>query len=98
MNTMKSIMFAPVVLTNSLLGGRKQNSESLLENAEDVDVDTDLQTKEKALKKDTATYGIDDNSMNSLVSLELAIHLMHTNKESLGRVLVVTANSNLSKL
>ena len=48
--------------------------------------------------KDTATYDIADQSMNSLVSLELALHLMHTDKESLGRALVITANTDMTKL
>jgi recyclin-1 len=91
MNTMKSIVFAPVALTSSLLGAKRQNTESLLDNAEDIEP-----VKEE--KDDTATYGVDDGSMNSLVSLELGIHLIHTNKESLGRILVMTANTDISRL
>lgn len=47
---------------------------------------------------DNATYHIDDGSMNSQISLEFCLHILHINKESLGRVLVVTAATDMSKM
>ncbi|KAJ3270288.1 F-box protein: endocytic membrane traffic, recycling ReCYcling 1 [Terramyces sp. JEL0728] len=92
MNTMKAIMFAPVALTSKLVGGgRKSANVPLLNDSDPIDSSADL-------KDDTVTYQLDDDSLNSLVSLELSLHLMHANKESLGRALVITASSDMTKL
>ncbi|KAI8822966.1 exocyst complex component Sec10-domain-containing protein [Fimicolochytrium jonesii] len=100
MNTMKSIMFAPVAFGKMVtgVGNRggggskdKPHRESLLENAEPV---THLPVEQE----DNVTYHLDDNSINSLVSLELCLHLMHTNKEALGRVLVITSATDATKI
>ena len=90
---MKALAMAPVNLTGKLFGGsiRKGASQPLL----DADVFGETSTFDN---NDTVTYDADDESMNGLVSVELAIHLMHQNKESLGRVLVVCANSDVSRL
>ena len=86
--SVKAMVMAPVVL---LGGGMKRGqSQPLL-----TDVADDHMIPET---KDTATYDIADQSMNSLISVELAIHLMHSNKESLGRALVITANTDMTKL
>ncbi|KAJ3168848.1 F-box protein: endocytic membrane traffic, recycling ReCYcling 1 [Geranomyces variabilis] len=97
MNTMKSIMFAPVALGKMVtgLGGNnkvKPHLQSLLDNAEPV-------TTLPVQQEDNVTYHLDDdNSLNGLVSLELCLHLMHTNKEALGRVLVVTSATDPTKI
>lgn len=88
MNTMKAIMFAPIALTSIVLGQKKH---TLLEDIEPI-------TSEIDAHDDTVTYHLDESSMNSLLSLELALHLMHTNKESLGRALVITSYSDITKL
>lgn len=93
---MKTIMFAPISLGKLVTGQRSQNKvkphhQSLLANAEPV---THLPVEQQ----DNVTYHLDDDSINSLVSLELCLHLMHTNKEALGRVLVITAATDMTKL
>ena len=97
MDAMKAIMFAPVTLTKTIVqlgGGTKlsPHKQSLLTDAEPI------QSEPENDNDDTVTYHLDDNSMNSLVSLELALHLMHSNKETLGRVLVVTAFTDMTKM
>ena len=88
MGSVKAMVMAPVAL---LGGGMKRGqSQPLLNDIANDHIIPD--------KKATATYDIADQSMNSLVSVELALHLMHTNKESLGRVLVITANTDMTKL
>ncbi|KAI8851827.1 exocyst complex component Sec10-domain-containing protein [Chytridium lagenaria] len=47
---------------------------------------------------EAVTYHLDDDSMGSLVSLELCLKLMHANKEALGRTLVITSAVEPSKL
>ncbi|KAJ3163213.1 F-box protein: endocytic membrane traffic, recycling ReCYcling 1 [Geranomyces michiganensis] len=97
MHTMKTIMFAPVALGKMVtgLGGNnkvKPHLQSLLDNAEPV-------TTLPVQQEDNVTYHLDDdNSLNGLVSLELCLHLMHTNKEALGRVLVVTSATDPTKI
>ncbi|TPX66932.1 hypothetical protein SpCBS45565_g04088 [Spizellomyces sp. 'palustris'] len=96
MQTMKTIMFAPVALGKLVtgMGGHnkvKPHRQSLLDNAEPV---THLTMEQD----DNVAYHLDDDSLNSLISLELCLHLMHTNKEALGRVLVITAATDMSKL
>ncbi|KNC99171.1 uncharacterized protein SPPG_05425 [Spizellomyces punctatus DAOM BR117] len=96
MQTMKTIMFAPVALGKLVtgMGGHnkvKPHRQSLLDNAEPV---THLTIEQD----DNVTYHLDDDSLNSLISLELCLHLMHTNKEALGRVLVITAATDMGKL
>lgn len=85
---MKAMVLAPVSL---LSGGMKRGqSQPLLTDMDEENIDSS--------RNDTATYNVTDESMNSLISLELALHLMHTNKESLGRVLVISANTDMTKL
>ncbi|KAI8905911.1 exocyst complex component Sec10-domain-containing protein [Gorgonomyces haynaldii] len=59
MSTMKAIMFAPV----AMVMGSKPNKQALLDDAEPID--------SQPVKDDTVTYNLDDDSMNSLISLEL---------------------------
>ena len=96
MNTMKAIMFAPVALTSMVIegvsGGKKPHQKSLLEDAEPITSD------QFSPIRDNATYNLDDTSMNALLSLELVLNLMHTNKESLGRALVISSSLDISKL
>jgi len=89
MGSVKAMVMAPVALLGG--GGMKRGqSQPLLTDVSDDHIAPD--------SKDTATYDIADQSMNSLVSLELSLHLMHTDKESLGRALVITANTDMTKL
>ncbi|KAI8814074.1 exocyst complex component Sec10-domain-containing protein [Cladochytrium replicatum] len=41
---------------------------------------------------------LDDDSMGGLISLELCLSLMHTDKEGLGRALVITGFTDITKL
>lgn len=92
METMKSIMFAPMILTKTLIKGRFQvrrdstDVSLLLEEEEIVD-----SPDSAGLRIGAATYHVDDNSLGALLSLELSLNLMHMNKESLGRALVITS-------
>ncbi|KAI8917495.1 exocyst complex component Sec10-domain-containing protein [Powellomyces hirtus] len=102
MKTMKTIMFAPVALGKMVTGlGTTHNKvkphlQSLLANAEPV---THLPVAPPVQQDDNVTYHLDDdNSLNGLVSLELCLHLMHTNKEALGRVLVITSATDATKI
>ncbi|KAL2915860.1 F-box protein: endocytic membrane traffic, recycling ReCYcling 1 [Polyrhizophydium stewartii] len=100
MNTMKAVIFAPVTLTKTLAqigsGKPKPHRQALLNDAEPISAD--ISPASDADHDGTVTYHLDDNSLNSLVSLELSLHLMHANKEALGRALVVTASTDMSKL
>ncbi|KAJ3413198.1 F-box protein: endocytic membrane traffic, recycling ReCYcling 1 [Chytridiales sp. JEL 0842] len=94
MSVMKSVIFAPVAIGKSLMGGgkNKAQTQALLEDA-----DLDLDGNSNSPRDDNVTYYLDDgDSMGSLVSLELCLHLMHTNKESLGRCLVITSIMDMS--
>eukprot|EP00842_Homolaphlyctis_polyrhiza_P006401 jgi/Hompol1/6762/HPOL_003799-RA len=100
MDTMKAIMFAPVALTKTLVqlgtGSKpRRDREALLGDAEPIATESGTNVADL---DDTVTYHLDNNSLNSLVSLELSLHLMHANKESLGRTLVVTASTDMTKL
>ncbi|KAI9088185.1 exocyst complex component Sec10-domain-containing protein [Phlyctochytrium arcticum] len=93
MQTMKTIMFAPVALTKlitSSSSSKKPHRQSLLNNAEPV--------MTLPVQEDNVTYHLDDDSLNSLISLEMCLHLMHANKEALGRVLVITAAVDKGKI
>lgn len=92
---MKAIAMAPVALTGKLFGGglKRGQSQPLL-NPDGTEDDR----LASPTHDDTVTYNVDDSSMNGLVSLELALHLMHQDKESLGRVLVITASTDMTKL
>ncbi|KAJ2993525.1 F-box protein: endocytic membrane traffic, recycling ReCYcling 1 [Globomyces sp. JEL0801] len=91
--SVRSLMSAPAALSSLVMGGKKQHSQPLL-----GDSDTTDEPNSPDKYTDTATYALSDDSMTSLVSLELAIHLIHTNKESLGRALVIAASTDMTKL
>ena len=93
MNAMKTVMFAPIALTKTLTGNNKvkpSHKQSLLDDAEPVVSESD--------KVDAVTYHLDDDTLNSLISLELCLHLMHTDKEALGRTLVISSAVEPQKL
>ncbi|KAL5033372.1 F-box protein: endocytic membrane traffic, recycling ReCYcling 1, variant 2 [Batrachochytrium dendrobatidis] len=101
MKTMKAIMFAPVTLTMSLAhmstGGKlKPHRQALLNDAEPIA--SEISPVSTSDRTGVAAYQLDESSINSFVSLELALHLMHANKEALGRCLVVTASTDMSKI
>jgi hypothetical protein len=68
--------------------GKRSQSGSLLDDAEPITVSA---PPKKPDTKAASTYFLDDSSMNNLISLELAINLMHVTKESLGRSLVISS-------
>ncbi|KAI8924449.1 exocyst complex component Sec10-domain-containing protein [Entophlyctis helioformis] len=113
MNTMKAIMFAPVTLTKSLVqfgslatgssgsgplldGKSKQDKQALLTDAEPISADGSMESP--GTDTEGTTYSLDNGSLNSLVSLELSLHLMHGNKESLGRALVISTTTDVTKI
>ncbi|RKO83941.1 hypothetical protein BDK51DRAFT_51030 [Blyttiomyces helicus] len=100
MNAMKAVMFAPMALTKTLGFGNKNkpHRQSLLDDAEPVEHPESPGATTPVDRTDTVTYHLDDNSLNSLISLELSLHLMHANKEALGRALVVTSATDMTKL
>ncbi|KAJ3179280.1 hypothetical protein HK101_010051 [Irineochytrium annulatum] len=87
MNAMKTVLFAPMALgkTLAIMGsglvgigtGSTTKKDDGLKDEEEID--------------DAITYYLDDDSIGSLVSLELSLKLMHANKEALGRILVITS-------
>ena len=95
MDTMKKIMFAPMLLTKTLIQGgfmlRKNPSDKGL-------LEADQESPELEPVAETDTYYVDDNSLGSLISLELSLNLMHMNKESLGRALVITSAVDESQM
>ncbi|KAI9001608.1 exocyst complex component Sec10-domain-containing protein [Gaertneriomyces semiglobifer] len=108
MKTMKTIMFAPVTLVTGIagvagsitgLGGKKSgDKQSLLDGAEPIEANQPSVTIPRLPKEDNVTYHLDDGSVTSMISLELCLHLMHSNKEALGRVLVVTNTIDPTKI
>ncbi|KAI8622733.1 exocyst complex component Sec10-domain-containing protein [Chytriomyces sp. MP71] len=111
MTTFKKVLFAPVVLGkavgntigNTLMGSRyKAQTESLLDDSPTKgglpSTPASGTSPTAAVKDDTVTYHLDDGSIGSLVSLELCLNLMHMSKESLGRVLVITATLDYAML
>ncbi|KAJ1566990.1 F-box protein: endocytic membrane traffic, recycling ReCYcling 1, partial [Cladochytrium tenue] len=101
MSAMKSVLYAPMALgrTLAIMGGGsgssrggKGQSESLLDDGDGGSAQPAAAAAAAAARKAVSTtYQLDDDSLGSLVSLELCLTLMHANKESLGRVLVVTS-------
>ena len=89
MQKFKTILFAPVVLTTNLAsntiklfsgiskGLGKSNGAS---TSEDNLHKLNLQTQQEGL----------DEGMSSFLSLELCVSILNLNKETLGRVLVIT--------
>ncbi|KAJ3287455.1 F-box protein: endocytic membrane traffic, recycling ReCYcling 1 [Borealophlyctis nickersoniae] len=96
MSAVKAVVFAPMALTKTLgITGNnrvKPHRQSLLGDAEPV------VTPMEPERVDAVTYHLDDDSLNSLISLELCLNLMHTNKEALGRTLVITSATDRPKL
>jgi recyclin-1 len=91
METMKAIMFAPIALTSLVIGGITKKKR-LMDDIEPIN------STEEIGEKESATYNLDESSMNSFISLEFALHLMHKNKESLGRALVITSSTDITKV
>ena len=99
MSAMKKIMQAPAALTSSFLGGSKVKYEetSLTDGAFDIDIDSNSSSDGQVLVQSPAKPKAVD-AINSLVSIELAISLIHTNKASLSRATIVAAFVNSSKM
>ncbi|KAJ3108484.1 F-box protein: endocytic membrane traffic, recycling ReCYcling 1 [Phlyctochytrium planicorne] len=96
MSVMKTVLYAPMALGktlalmgNGLIGGGSSTTEKS-KSSEDLHDGDD--------SDDAVTYHLDDDSMGSLVSLELCLKLMHSNKEALGRTLVITSAVDPKKL
>ncbi|KAJ3117973.1 F-box protein: endocytic membrane traffic, recycling ReCYcling 1 [Phlyctochytrium bullatum] len=93
MSVMKTVLYAPMalgktlaIMGNGLIGGGQGEKKS--QSTDDLGEELE----------EAATYHLDDDSMGSLVSLELCLKLLHANKESLGRTLVITSAVDNSKL
>jgi recyclin-1 len=93
MDTMKSIMFAPMILTKTLIqsGFKTVRTSSGNGNSPLIDSESSPDPESPAFQFSTHSYDVDDSSLGSLISLELSLNLMHMNKESLGRALVITS-------
>jgi recyclin-1 len=92
---MKSVIFAPVaIVMGSGSSKNKGQNEALLSDTDNL---TDYGSS-TSNKDDNVTYHLDDDTMGSLVSLELCLHLIHANKEALGRTLVITSAVDMSKI
>jgi len=107
MDTMKAIMFAPMVLTRTLVfhgfSGQKQQAEPLIQTSELSDASTQSPISDASPISplepiDAGKYKLDNDSMGSLISLELCLNLMHCNKECLGRALVITSAVDETRL
>ncbi len=97
MQTFKAVLFAPVVLTTNLASNtkklffsRKQGSNIALDSNEKKE-----EKKSETIRPDeeaptSSSHNLDDDSMTSMISLELCVKLLHINKEALGRALVIT--------
>lgn len=99
LNTMKSVLYAPMALGQSLFFGRglKGQDRSLLEGAE-VRGGEGGEKPGDEMDESIIYPQLDDDSLGSMVSLELCLNLIHANKESLGRVLVITSAVDSSQL
>jgi recyclin-1 len=91
MDTMKSIMFAPMILTKTLIQSGFKTVRTSSGNSPLLDSESSPDPESPGLNLGAHNYDVDDNSLGSLISLELSLNLMHMNKESLGRALVVTS-------
>ncbi|KAI9208175.1 exocyst complex component Sec10-domain-containing protein [Polychytrium aggregatum] len=97
MQTFKTVLFAPVALTmtigttigSTVLGKKSAQPQSATTPVAEVTDDGKVRS---------VTYHLDDGSLSRLVSLELSLNLIHFNKESLGRAMVITAATDYSKL
>lgn len=103
MQRFKKVIFAPITLTTNLASNTMKLFTSHLKKAsvtgsvgavnEVVIVDaTDISTEVDAIPTEVvvASVSLDDEEMSTLLSLDLCVRLLHANKESLGRALVIT--------
>ena len=95
MTTVRTVLLAPIALGKTLTRYNKikPQEQNLLGEAQTDDELSPTEAKANPFSrelKQAATYDLDDDSLNALISLELCLNLMHTNKEALGRCLVIT--------
>ncbi|TPX31646.1 hypothetical protein SmJEL517_g05071 [Synchytrium microbalum] len=94
LSTVRTVLFAPIALgkTLTLTGNNrvKPQEQGLLGDDDEISSPIEDTMKLPFSSKEAATYDLDDDSLNALISLELCLNLMHTNKEALGRCLVIT--------
>ncbi|KAJ3220816.1 F-box protein: endocytic membrane traffic, recycling ReCYcling 1 [Clydaea vesicula] len=111
MNTMMSVLWAPVAITqavttsvtNTVTGGKSTSplKQSLLTDANEPTSPTSGMSPTSFINKvniPESSYYLEDDSLNSQISLEFCINVLHMDKECLGRVLVVTACTDISKI
>ena len=96
MKAFQSILFAPVTLTTSLatntvklFTSKKPSNSALNELTEQKSKGETVRSEDVETEEPTA-FNLDDDSMTSMMSLELCVKLLHINKEALGRALVIT--------
>jgi hypothetical protein len=94
LNTVKAVLFAPVVLTTSLasntiklFSGSNKVKDSQAANSSDHEVHGQLEKHEN----------LDKESLTSLLSLEFCLGFTHHNKEALGRALVIAYGTENKK-
>jgi recyclin-1 len=96
MKAFQSILFAPVTLTTSLatntvkLFTAKKPSNLTLNDIPEQKSKGETVRSEDVESEEPTSYNLDDDSMTSMISLELCVKLLHINKEALGRALVIT--------
>ena len=99
MSAMKKIMQAPAALTSTLLGNTKIKYEEpmLTDGAFDLDIESNSSSDGQVLVT-SAKVDEKTDSINSLVSIELAITLIQANKTSLSRATIVSSFINYTKM
>ena len=97
MSAMQKIIQAPVALTSSLLGSKSTKYEEpmMAGEAYEIDLESNSSSDGQVL---VSPRKQPVEALNSLVSIELAISLIHTNKESLSRVTIVSSFVDFSKM
>jgi hypothetical protein len=96
MKAFQTILFAPVTLTTSLatntikLFTSKKASNTALADIPEQKSKGETVRSEDVEAEEPTPFNLDDDSMTSMMSLELCVKLLHINKEALGRALVIT--------
>lgn len=99
MQRFKKVIFAPIALTSNLASNTmklftshqkkaSKGGSNEAVNAMPTDPSNLIQAAESEIE--AAPMSLDGDAMSTLLSLDLCVRLLHANKESLGRALVIT--------
>ena len=101
---LKTVLYAPVAIGKSAItvmgGGSLVGNNKIKPTEDDNAILSPISSTSPfaSMIDDSATYYLDNDAMGNFVSLELSLHLIHANKESLGRALVISSALDPTKL